>query len=188
MSFMSMFGKRFFHPLIQTHPACLGSRDNLGVQIRGNPDVESPGEALEGGHPTFFTGLEVNFKRLPAFPQQTFYISSVKVCASGKTQEFPTKHTHIRVESNNSFMPVDLHYIFHGFTPCCSNHLRILATAPLSVSGLGWGPMVHSNLSEQEDFNARAISFSDLCSQLSEQRHDISPADVSGRWSSKDQL
>ena len=136
---MGVFRKRFFYPLIQTHSGCLSSRDDLGMQIRRNPDVESPGEALIGIHPAFFTGLQVNLERRPAFPQQTFYISSIKVCASGKTQEFPTEHANVGIESNNSFMLVDLHYILHRFTPFCSNHLRILATAPLSVSGLGWG-------------------------------------------------
>ena len=34
--------------------------------------------------------------------------------------------------------PLNWHDI-HGVTPCFSNHLRMLETAPLSVTGVGWG-------------------------------------------------
>lgn len=33
--------KARFNPLIQTHPECLSSGNNLSMQIRKNPDVES---------------------------------------------------------------------------------------------------------------------------------------------------
>jgi|GEM_PF-2671503 len=138
-SIMSTLRKRFFYPLIQAHPGCFGGRDNIGMQIRGNPNVEFPGEAFEGSNPAFLTCLQVNSKRGPAFAQQTFYIGSVKIRTPGKTQELPAKHGNIRVESNNSFMSINLHYVFHGVTPCCSSHLRTATTAPLSVSGRGWG-------------------------------------------------
>jgi hypothetical protein len=120
-SIMSTFRERFFYPLIQTQAGCFGSRDNIGMQVGRNPDIEFSGEAFVRGNPTFLTGLQVNLERRSAFPQQTLYISSIKVCASGKTQEFAAEHANVGVKSDNSFMSINLHYVFHGFTPCSSN-------------------------------------------------------------------
>jgi hypothetical protein len=39
---------------------------------------------------------------------------------------------------NFGMVAIHIHEI-HGVTPCSSNHLRIETTAPLSVSGDGWG-------------------------------------------------
>ncbi len=45
---MSAFRKRLRHPLIQAQTGRLGGRDDIGMQVRRNSDIESSGEALVG--------------------------------------------------------------------------------------------------------------------------------------------
>src|SRR5690606_38275957 len=42
-------------------------------------------------------------------------------------------------EGNDGFVAVDVQNVVHGLTPFSSSHFLMLATAPLSTSGQGWG-------------------------------------------------
>jgi hypothetical protein len=62
-SSMSTFIERFFDLLINTHAGCFGSRDDIGTQLGGGPDVESPGETFAGSNSSFLAWLQANLKR-----------------------------------------------------------------------------------------------------------------------------
>lgn len=61
---------------------------------------------------------------------------------SGARVQSPSQRTgsgFVRVKLNDCPVAIDDHDIVHGMTPLSSSHLRMPATAPLSVSGEGCG-------------------------------------------------
>jgi len=108
------------------------------VQLRGNPQVEFSRKMTSWLNPLLGAHFKKNIKRALELRTKLLRILSVKICATVEAENFPPEHVKIRVEFNRCVIVVNSHYV-HGSTPCCSSHLRIDATAPLSVLGDGCG-------------------------------------------------
>ena len=57
----------------------------------------------------------------------------------GRADKLAAQHLNLGIESDDRLLAIDFNDIVHGFTPCSSSQFRMLATAPLSVSGDGCG-------------------------------------------------
>lgn len=86
--------------------------------------------------PLFFAHLQEHFESPPEFDAKLLRVLAGEVCAGAKARHFTPKEVEVFVARDLCAMPAGGQLV-DGSTPCCSNHFRTLATAPLSVIGEG---------------------------------------------------
>jgi hypothetical protein len=86
----------------------------------------------------FLANFKKNLQRLLEFGSQFLGVLAIKVSATIEAKNLTAKEIQIFVVLDLGVIALNCHYV-HGSTPCCSSHLRTLATAPLSVLGEGCG-------------------------------------------------
>jgi hypothetical protein len=127
------------HPGVDAHTGSIRQGGNPLMQIRRNPQIESSAEFSARIHPILGAHFQKDLKGFPPFFSETLDRRGIKISPPVQAKKLTPKQTDLRVIFNDRFIPINFHNTDHGFTPCCSNHLRTLSTQPLSVSGEGCG-------------------------------------------------
>ena len=109
-----------------------------GVARRGGPyrvgeDILARLDAVLLAH------LQEDLERDFALPAQAIDVLGIEIGAAVEADKLAAKHVDIRIILDHGAVTVDLNHVHHGSTPLSFNHLRMLATAPLSVAGDEWG-------------------------------------------------
>mgnify|MGYP002621342028 CR=1 FL=1 len=110
-----------------------------GMIVRREADIELAGELparLDALLPAHF---EIDGQGLATFFDQIVDALGIEVGPAIEADKLAAQHLNLGIESDDRLLAIDFNDIVHGFTPCSSSHLRMLATAPLSVSGEGCG-------------------------------------------------
>lgn len=108
------------------------------MQFRGDAYVEFPGEGPSRCNALFPAHLQKDLQRGFPLLAQGVHVGTLEVGAAVEFDESPPEQVDVRVVGDDRLVAVDFHDV-HGMTPCISSQRRMLATAPWSVSGLGWG-------------------------------------------------
>ena len=88
------------------------------------------------------------------------------------------QHFDVGVELDDCPVALDFHRVSHGCTPFRFSQSRMLATAPLSVSGPGCVRWKTHRSPNSRNADPGALSLTDLRTQFDEQRFDVSPRDI----------
>ena len=84
----------------------------------------------------FLANLKKDMQRLLELGAKFIEVLAVKVSTATEPKKFIAKQVDIFIVFDLCLLTVNRRYV-HSSTPCCFNHLRILANAPLSVFGKG---------------------------------------------------
>ena len=109
------------------------------MQLGRNAQVEFAREISFGLNAFFLAHIQKYLQRLFELGAQLLGVFAVKICAAVEPENLPAKQVKLFVVFELGVKAVNCHGV-HGSTPCCSSHLRMLATAPLSVMGDGLDP------------------------------------------------
>src|SRR5918999_4820522 len=126
-------------PLIETLPGSGGHHRHRLMDFRVKSQNELAREVLAWLDPVLGARIQEHAQGNFTLALKPFYIGGVEIRATVQAHEFTPEHLNIRVEGNDGLEALDSHHVNHGFTPFSSSHLRIAATAPLSVSCDGCG-------------------------------------------------
>ncbi len=131
--------ERVGNPLIQAFPFGSGGGGDARVQFRCDADVELSRVVPPRFNVIFLAHLKEYLERRRALLLETGNVPGVEVRAAVQTYELAPEHLDIGVELNDGLIAADLHGVLHGLTPFRFSQSRMLATAPLSVLGEGYG-------------------------------------------------
>ena len=112
-----------------------------GMIVRREADIELAGELPARLDALFPAHFEIDSQRLASFLDQVMDAFGIEVGPAIEADKLAAQHLNLGIESDHRSLAIDFNDIVHGFTPCSSSHLRMLATAPLSVSGDGCGEL-----------------------------------------------
>ncbi len=176
-------GKRISHPLVKAFVFSTGEYGYLFVNVGINAYVKASRIGFFGVYSLLFAHGQENIQRGFPFFSQVVGIVSVEISSAVQTDELTAKHLNLAVVADKCFISgfasVKSHDIVHCLTPLSSSHFRTLATAPLSVVGLGCGRWNtrHSpnNLTPMREPSRSDISAPSSINKLSISDHLILP-------------
>ena len=125
--------------LVQTDAMSRSSFDCSRVERRADSGIEAARETTNRIDTVLGADLKEGCKGSSAFGLERGDIVGIKVCATVQVKELATQHVGFGIVCDECAMIFDDQDVIHGLTPLASSHLRILATAPLSIVGRGCG-------------------------------------------------
>src|SRR5215475_3854750 len=108
------------------------------MQLWWNPYIELARIVSPRRNPLLTAHLKEHVQRLTKLRPQVLWCTPVEVSATIQAEDLPPEHVKLSVIFNLGLVALNGHDV-HGTIPCCCSQGRILATAPLSVLGLGCG-------------------------------------------------
>lgn len=130
------FLNRLLSQGVQTLALGLGCHRQLFVELGRNAKLELARKLLAGLNAFLLADFQKDIQGLLEFCAQLLWIGTIEISAATQAKNLSAKQIGLRVLFNPGAVAVDGHHV-HDVTPCSSNHLRIEATAPLSVFGEG---------------------------------------------------
>ncbi|WP_322185983.1 hypothetical protein [Fulvimarina sp. 2208YS6-2-32] len=110
------------------------------VEVRIEPDVELARRVPKGLQTPLGAHVEEHLERHTPLGLQIGKARRVEIRAAVQPDKLSAQHGDLAILGNDGLPAIDVHQVLgHGAVPLLSTHLRMLATAPSSVSREGCG-------------------------------------------------